>query len=175
MKVVVADTSALISLAMSGQLALAVKSVSFLVPPRVRQELREISGYRDREGRAAKRVLKLVSLGTIQLKVLKGRRRANLLVDKSVDLGEAECLVLAEEQNTKTILMDDIRAAYSLHSPAKAQGISLRISAAVVVELVKTGKLTKKKAVHALTQMIQRREWEKGVLEHLVSRYLKRM
>lgn len=172
MKGVVADTSALVSMALSGQLELAVKNISFSVPKMVNRELQEIGNYRDIEGKAAKKALVLIKANKIQLKAIKNNKGAGSLVDKNTDLGEAECLVLAEKEKIPVILMDDVNAAYALNGLAKAKNITIKISAAAIVELIKTGKLSKRQGIEALRKMIKNRRWEKSVLEYLIQKYL---
>ena len=175
MKTVVADTSALISITLSGQILLATTCIAFLVPPMVKQELQEIATFGDAEGKAAKLVLALAAKGKIRVTPLKNSARASSLVDKNADLGQADTLVLAEEKEVATILMDDVRATYALNSQAKTRNIAFKISAAAIIELARTGKLDKKAALQAMKKMIQAREWEKGVLEHLITKHMEKM
>jgi predicted nucleic acid-binding protein len=173
LKRVVADTSAMVSVALSGQLGLAVESISFFVPEVVKKELRELSAYHDLAGIAAKRALSLMNKGKINLAPVKGKANAEKLVDRNTDLGEAECFILASEKKIPVLLLDDLDAAYSLNGLARARNISIKISAAVIVELVKRGRLNKKQAVASLHRMIQSRKWEKSVLEYLIGKYVR--
>lgn len=167
-----ADTSTLVSLKVSGMLPKALEVTELFCPETVESELREMSAYKDLQAKAAKDLLKLIAKGKISRHKVKSRRRAEGLLSREVDLGEAECFVLAGERNIGRLLIDDVNAAYALSGLAESGGIKLRISAAVIVELVKQGKITKAQARKALKRMIRIREWEGGVLEHLTKKYL---
>lgn len=173
MKKAVADTSALISIALSEQLGLASESIKLVVPPAVKIEIIEMGEYDDIEGGAAKKILSFIKDKKIYLIEAKNVKNARALIDKHVDLGEAECFELAVEEKIETILMDDINAAYYLNGLAKAKKISIKISAAAIIELIKLEKLTKKQGIQALQKMIKNRQWEKGVLEYLIAKHVK--
>ncbi len=175
MKKVVADTSALISISLSGQLGTVIENTQLLVPKVVTLEIREMLEFKDIEGAAAKKILGWIQDKKIHLVEVKNKKTAKNLIDKNIDLGEAECFVLAAEENIETILMDDVNAAYYLNGLAKAKNISIKISAAAIIELINLKKLTKKEGIQALEKMIKNRQWEKGVLEHLIKKYLKKI
>lgn len=172
MKRIVADTSALISLSLSSQLDLIVMEMAIFCPEAVKDELLEVSEFPDEEGKAAKHVLRFIKKNAIQPVLIKNQARAGKLVDKNIDFGEAECFILAQENGFEIILMDDINAAYALSGLAKASNISIKISAAVIVELMKEKKLSKKQGIESLQKMIKNRQWEKSVLEYLIKKYI---
>lgn len=175
MKQVAADTSALISLSLSGELKLAVQNIEFYTCQKVKQELEEMAEFKDHYGTASRTCLAMIKENKIKLETIKDAKKAGQLVDKNIDLGEAECLILAIEKNINTILMDDINASYPLNGLAKSKGISLKISAAAIIELVNTKKIEKSKAIKAIRKMVENRKWEKSILNHLIEKYLEKL
>src|SRR3989344_8155051 len=105
MKKAVADTSALISIALSGQLDEVVENINLFIPKAVKLELTEMNEFEDIEGSAAKKILSFIKGKKIRLIEVKNEKNASDLIDKNVDLGEAECFELATENNIETILM----------------------------------------------------------------------
>jgi len=168
---VVADTSALVSLALAGLLEKSAETAEILIPPEVLAELRQVASFKDEEGAAAKAVLQLVSADKILVRRVKGRERLRRSIYRT-DLGEAACLQLCVENGVSLLVCDDIDASYRLEAPALAKGIRLRISAAFVAELARTGKLSKKQAMAAIRRMNKLRHWEGGALETLAEKYL---
>ena len=167
---IVADTSALVSLAMGGLLEKSAETAEILIPPEVLSELRQMASFKDEESAAAKAVLRLVSAHRIVVCRVKGREER--LKQHGADLGETACLQLCVENGVSLLVCDDVDASYSLETPALAKGVQLRISAAFVAELAKTGKLSKKQALAAIKQMNKLRRWEGGALESLAEKYL---
>ena len=174
MKRVVADTSALISISLSGKLRLAVQNILFFVPNKVKVELEEMSEFKDPEGNSTKQILSLIKENKIQLVAVKQKEKARQLVDKNIDFGEAECFILAKEKQVNTILMDDVNAAYSLSGFAKSKNISIKISVSAIVELIKTKKLSKNHGVKSMKKMIQYRQWEREVMKQLIDKHIKK-
>ena len=173
MKRAVADTSALVSLALSGKmLELVVKTIALETTVTVKSELKEISMFKDEKGRAAKKALAFIESGKIGLQRLSNPTEPGKLVTKNVDIGEAECFCLAQERKIPTILMDDLSASYHLSEKAAELGIKMRISAAAISELLLTRKISKEKARAALARMIRNRKWEKTTMEYLVKKTL---
>ncbi|MEK6958396.1 MAG: hypothetical protein AABW99_05455 [archaeon] len=170
MKKAVADTSALVSLSFSGQLAPASKALHIFVPMQVKKELEEIAAFADEKAAAAKEALSIIKSGAIQAKTVDAKK-AEALVNKNVDFGEAECFQLATEREIPVMLMDDLNAGFALEGMAKARGISIKISAAAVVELANRKQITKKTAKESLLKMVKRRNWEKTTLEYLIHKY----
>lgn len=157
---------------LSGKLEMVLENIDFFVPNAVKLEITEMSGYNDAEGNAAKKILGFMKNKKIRLKKVLTEKNAKNLIDKNIDLGESECFVLAVQENIKTVLMDDVSAAYHLNGLAKSKNISIKISAAAIMELIKLEKLTKKQCKETLEKMIKNRQWEKGVLEHMIKKYL---
>lgn len=171
MKQAVADTSALISLALSGQLKKITETIELLIPAQVKKELDEIAAFSDEKATAAKTVLSLVNAGQIHSRSISNPKTAIDLMDKNIDQGEAECFRLAIEQKIPILLMDDLTASFALHSRAMAHTIRIRLSAAAIVELVNQKKISGKEAKKNLKKMIQHRNWEKTTLEYLIQKH----
>lgn len=171
MKKTVADASALVSLAFSGQLKLVAETIQLLAPVQVKKELEELAEFEDEKATAAKTVLGLINDKKILVQSVADPKKAKALVNKNIDYGEAECFRLAVEKKISTLLMDDLNASYSLDSLAKARSVSIKLSAAVIVELVNQQKISKKQAKESLLKMIQHRNWEKKTLEYLIQKY----
>ncbi|MFH1256387.1 MAG: hypothetical protein V1494_03775 [Candidatus Diapherotrites archaeon] len=172
LKKAVADTSALISLSFSGRLNLVAQTIQIMAPEQVKCELEEIAGFEDEKANAAKEVLSLIKKKDILVHPVLDRKKAEALVNKNTDYGEAECFELAVEQKINALIMDDLNASYMLAGIAKAQEISIKISAAAIVELANQGKLSKKEAKESLLKMVKHRKWEKTTLEYLIEKYL---
>ncbi len=175
MKKAAADTSALISLALSEKLELIAETILLYACGTVVNELEEMAEFKDHYGLAAKQALKLIKENKIKLEKTIDTKKAENLVDKNIDAGEAACFVLALEKNIPAILMDDINAAYALSGFARANNISLKISAAAIIELVKANKIEKTQAIKALEKMIKNRGWEKSILQYLIEKYMKKL
>lgn len=172
---IVFDTSSLISLEVVKLVKKAIKDLGLeiLVPDVVEDELEEMSKFKDEEGRAARRVKKLIESGKITRMSVKKREEVKKLLSTDVNIGEAECLVCCVENNIKNLIMDDVDAMYSLESWAKMKGITMKISVAVISQLVKEKKIKKKDALKQIKKISQIREWEGGVLETLAKKYFK--
>lgn len=171
MKRAVADTSALVSLAFSGQLRKTTETIRLLAPNQVKKELGEIARFADEKAEAAKTVLKSINTKQIQILAVSNPKQAEELLDKNIDAGEAECFRLAIEQKIPVILMDDLNASFALHSHSIANAIRIRLSAAAIAELFKQQKISKKQAKKSLLKMIRHRNWEKTTLEYLIQKY----
>ena len=68
--------------------------------------------------------------------------------------------------------MDDVDAAYALAGKAQARGIRIRISIAVIMELLKKGSITRDRTRALIRTMLKRRRWESSILEVLAQTYL---
>ena len=171
MEKVVADTSALISLGVSGVMDKCLEIAEISIPRAVAEELEEIAAYEDKEGKAAVLILDFLRKGRIAKVELREKSKAERLLSNDVDRGEAECFALCLENDIKKLLMDDVDAGYSLEGLTKAEGIKIRISVALISALVKKKMMDKNRAIEAVRRMANVREWEGGVLEVLAKRY----
>lgn len=171
--ILVIDTSSLISLEMIGALRKSFKTVEIIIPEAVLDEIKEIGRYKDREGKASQNILKLIKEGKIKVVKIKNQRKVGSLLSRNVNRGEAECFICCVEQNVKTLIMDDVDAAYELEGLAIVNDIKMKISVAILIELFTQKVLNKKELKGYVKKLIKTREWEGGVIEILSKRYLK--
>lgn len=169
---VVMDTSSSVSLEMISLLRRTLKIVEITVPKVVVGELGEIGKFSDPKGKAADSILKLMNERKISVVEIRDMKKVNRLLSSDVGEGEASCLVCCVENNIKNLIMDDVDAAYELEGIALAGEIKLKISVAVVIELMREKIISKKATTSAIKKMVKIREWEGGVLEVLARRYL---
>jgi len=169
---VVMDTSSLVSLEMISILKKCLKIINITTPTSVKEELKELSKYTDREGRASKEVLKFIKDRRINIIKIKNSKKVESLLSADINEGEAECLVCCLEKKINTLIMDDVDAAYRLEGLAIANNIKIKISVAVIIELLRQRKISKNEAVATVKKLIKLRKWESGVLEVLSKKYL---
>ena len=171
MKAVI-DTSALISLGCAEILKKSAELLECSLPSEVHSEIRELSKYDDAEGNAASRVLDMISEGKLIQLVIAHKENAEALISADVQHGEASCFVLCVERKISLLIMDDIDASFALSNKAHVQGIRMRISVAVAVELCRQGRISKSQLKTVVGKLIKQRRWEGGVLEVLAHKYL---
>lgn len=169
---VVMDTSSLVSLEMIGILKKCLEIVEINIPTFVEEEVKELSKYVDREGKASKEILKLIRNKQINAIKIKNRKKAESLFSADVNKGEAKCLVCCLENKISILVMDDVDAAYRLEGISIANNIKMKISVAMIIELLRQNKISKRVAIATVKKLIKLREWEGGVLEVLSKRYL---
>lgn len=160
----VLDTSSLLSLEMINVLKKSLKIMNIIIPEAVFEEIKEIGKYEDGEGKAAKKILLFKDIKVVKVKNMK---KADELLSKNVNRSEAECFICCIEQNIKTLIMDDVNAAYRLEGLAILNDIKMKISVAVVVELYKEKILDREELKNSINNLIEIRGWEGGVLEPL--------
>jgi predicted nucleic acid-binding protein len=168
---IVADTSSLLSLEFMGILDDSFEITEVYITNTVEAELKEIASYKDEKSRLAKNVMKHIRGSKIKCIIIKNETFSKNL-SRNVDAGEASCLALCILENISLLLTDDADAAYSLGRIAMQNRIKIRICVAVLMELIKDGKITKIKAIKKMRNLIKQRSWEGGVLEVLVMKYI---
>jgi len=169
---VVIDTSSLVSLEMIRILKKCLEIVKITIPASVEGELKELSEYKDIEGKASKEILKLIRNKQINVIKIKNRRKVESLLSADVNEGEAECLACCLENKISILIMDDVDAPYRLEGLAIANNIKMKISVAMIIELIRQKIIDKNEAIATIKKLIKLREWESGVLEILSKRYL---
>ncbi len=172
MKQAVADTSALVSLAFSGKLTTLCQQYRIHIPLSVKDELRELIEYGDKPGEMAKLVLELIKQEKIMVHTQLSHDKAEQYTRSNVDWGEASCLQLAIQEKISLLFSDDLDATYELFMIAKAKNISIKISAAAIITLLRQNKITKIDTHKSLKNMIQHRKWEKSALEYEIEKYM---
>ncbi|MBL7169802.1 MAG: hypothetical protein ISS48_02190 [Candidatus Aenigmarchaeota archaeon] len=169
---VVIGTSSLISLELIGLIEKSLEIIEITIPEAVKNELKELGRYQDKEGKSAKKTLSLINKGKIKAVKIRNQKKAKELLSKNVDYGESECFVCCIENDIKLLIMDDIGAAYELEGLAISKDIKMKISVAVLVELQREKIINKKQLSSYAKKLVKTREWEGGVLEILSKKYL---
>ena len=146
----VADTSALVSLATADLLPTVLAEFDVHTTETVMAELEETAEDDDPSGDAARRVL---------------QHRENLTVhtvddpgfeSSRIDAGEGSCAVLTREAAVDFLLTDDLRALPELRSLV---AVRVAISPIVLTALVKRGSITHREAQVKLEEMANARDW----------------
>ncbi|MDO8725333.1 MAG: hypothetical protein Q7J35_04620 [Candidatus Methanoperedens sp.] len=161
----VADTSALLSLEYMGVLDDLMNIADIYTTESVNEELKEITGFRDEKSGIAKKILLHVSDGKIKCIDAKGD-----IHSKNIPLNH--CLALCLSAKIPVLLTEDADAAYYLGKMAAQKGIKLRTSTAVLVELIRSGKINAQSARKKLDELMKKRSWEGGIIEMLARRYM---
>jgi len=148
--VIVADTSALVSLSTAEVLETLLDEYDVHVPREVIDELEETAEYDDRHGDAARSVLCMRDEFTVH------NIEDEPLVSSRVDEGEAGCAHLANEIGADYLLTDDLRALPELQTLVDAE---VAISPIVLKALVKRGVLENSEAKERLDEIADDRSW----------------
>lgn len=147
---IVADTSALISLTTAELLQTVLKEFDVHTTETVVKELEETAEYNDRSAEAAEQVLRhrkdLTVHGVDELGVESSR----------IDSGEGSCAVLARETDADFLITDDLRALPELQPLVDAQ---VATSPIVLKALVKRGTISNGEAEAKLEEMAKARDW----------------
>ncbi len=161
----VADASALLSLEIMGVLDDALGIADIYTTILVKEELNEIADFRDEKSGIAKKILSCVRDGKIKCIETKGDMHS-----KYISLNH--CFALCLGAKIPVLLTDDADAAYYLARMAAQKGIKIRMCAAVLMELIREGKISPRAAKKKLDELIIKRSWEGGILEVLGMKYL---
>ncbi|AWB27573.1 hypothetical protein [Halococcoides cellulosivorans] len=147
---IVADTSALVSLASGDVMALLVEEFEVHTTDLVIAELESTAEYDDRSGRAAETVLDCRDeLGVHSV--------ADSSIDTArIDAGEASCLTLVREIDAGMILTDDHRALPELQAMAPVEVVTSPI---VLKALVERNALDRQDALDRLDTIAADRSW----------------
>ncbi len=168
---VVADTSALVTLEMV-DLFDRVGFLALVTAAEVAAELEELAEFEDTEATAAQNLLVRLDEGIIDVHPAQQEAVLEQLVSPRVQRGEAACFQVCRQTGAEVFLTDDARAIAGLRDEAMRAGIRLRISAAVIAELLERGAISPKRARSLVAKIVQTRGWEGGVLEVLAQRLL---
>ncbi|PTD94235.1 hypothetical protein C9439_04085 [archaeon SCG-AAA382B04] len=146
---IVADTSALISLATVELLDIFLTEFDVHTTEQVIKELEDTSEYDDTHGKASKTVLD--DLNQITVHQVKGK-----LESSRIDSGEGACALLTKEIGAKFLVTDDLRALPELQAVADPR---VAISPIVLKALVKREVLEQKEALNKLNELAEQRNW----------------
>ncbi len=144
MSTMVADTSALLSLALSGLFKLCDKHFKILTGEKVAEELREISSREDGLGKAAKEVLESVEL---------------ISSSKKFSQGEDEALELLDKTKADLLISDDIEFVKK-HKQNEKVSFSIVLFGILLERKI----ITKRDFLSAVETMFKNREWEENMI-----------
>ncbi len=147
----VADASALVSLASVSLLSLVLNEFNVVVSDVVVRELKEMSMYADTHGNAASEVLR--NIDRIEVKEASNYQRFKT---SRIDAGEASCLEIIESGEQDYLLTDDFRALGEIE---KQIGEMVVLSPIILKVLVIRGIIDKRQALTKLDEMAERRDW----------------
>jgi predicted nucleic acid-binding protein len=145
----VADTSALVSLAAIDLVDDLLAEYDVHTTETVREELGETAEYDDRHGDAAAAVLDRADELTLH-------RAEESFESSRVGAGEGGCAVLTREIDAEFLLTDDLRALPELQTLADAR---VAISPIVLRALVQHGVLEPESARERLDELTEQRDW----------------
>ena len=148
---IVADTSALISLATADSLTIVLNEFTVHTTETVIGELNDTAAYDDAAGTAATQALKQQERFTIHTV-----DEANVPTTSRVDIGEGSCVVLANRIDARFLITDDLRALPELQQLCNAQ---VAISPIVLKALVNRGVLTTEEAKNRVEHLAETRDW----------------
>lgn len=147
---IVADTSALISLTTAECLDLFLTEFDVHTTATVIEELEDTAAYDDPHGDAATNVLdqqEQLTVHTVENDVPE---------TSQIDRGEGSCVVLSDQSSADFLVTDDLRALPELQQLTDAQ---VAISPIVLKALVNRGVLEHEEAIQRLEQVAETRDW----------------
>lgn len=147
---IVADTSALISLATADTLELFLDEFDVHTTETVIQELDTTQSYEDRHGDAAKTVLNHQEQVTVH------RVRNAEFHSSRIDKGEGSCVLLTKQLDAEFLITDDLRALPELQTVADTP---VAISPIILKALVQRNVLNDEEARNRLKTLAESRDW----------------
>jgi len=147
---IVADTSALISLATAEVVDLVFAEFEVHTTRVILQELEETAEYDDPHGQAAQNVLEQQAQFSVH--TVDGEQ----FESSTIDQGEASCIRLEEQLEPAFLLTDDLRALPEIQNLTTAK---VALSPIVLRALVKREVLEPKDAQNRLEQIAKTRDW----------------
>jgi len=147
---IVADTSALISLAVGDALEPVLEEFSLFTTQTVREELEATAEYDDRHGTGATKVLRADCMLTIV------ETDGSEFETSRVDAGEASCVTVTQARGADFFVTDDFRALPELQTLVDAEVV---LSPIVLRALVKRGVWSEQQAKTAFEAIATGRDW----------------
>lgn len=166
----VVDTCALISLSVSGFLEECL-TFNILIPQEIKRELEDISQYSDLDGIHAKRILKFISNKIKVVDINNKSRVQDLLKSSNINKGEAEVLVLTEEQKGIAIT-DDLRCLSDLKENSN---VPVYLSAYFFAALILKNLATKGEVLNAIENVAKVRDWKHSALYIHSKKYIEKI
>lgn len=146
---IVADTSALISIASVDLLNTLLTEFNVHTTETVIKELEDTSEYNDSHGKTANHVLDHIDKMTV-------RHSGESFQSSRVDQGESSCALLTQEIDAEFLITDDLRALPELQNLTDA---NVAISPIVLKALVKRDVLEQEEALQKLDELAEQRDW----------------
>ena len=170
--IVVGDASALISLGVGLVLKDCLTISKIVVPMKVRQELEEMSHFNDEDGIAANDTLDLILKGQISVLSVNNLGKVQALVSANtrIDNGEAEALILAQENSIPIVITDDFRSLSQLKEVS--ENVEIHLSVYLLSRLVLENIITTEDAKESLDRIASLRTWESGVIYRFAMKYI---
>jgi len=147
---IVADTSALISLATAQSLDLVLDEFDVHTTATVLDELEETADYDDSAGESAEDVLDHRDRFTVHA------IEEEIVTSSRIDPGEGSCSMLANQIEAAFLITDDVRALPELQNLTEA---TVAISPIVLKALVKRGVLEREEAEERVERLADERGW----------------
>ena len=147
---IVADTSALISLTTVTLLDTTLEAFDVHTTETVVEELRATSEYEDQHGEAATQILSQLDRITVHTTERPGFQ------SNRIDEGEGSCITLVKELESDFLITDDYRALPELQALTDAQ---VAVSPILLKALVKKDVLTLEDARNRFELMAENRDW----------------
>jgi predicted nucleic acid-binding protein len=172
-RILVGDTSAMISLEVGDVLIDSLERFEYVIPNKVCKEIEDISEINDEHGSAAEKILQLIKNDKIHRTSVKNIDKVNEIMDlyKKIDFGEAEALVLAWENHHEILITDDLRSMKDLMDIS--QGVRIHLSIYVIASMVMLESMTKKEALESLSRISKGRSWENSAIYNKAMDYIK--
>ena len=173
--IVVGDTSALISLAVGGVLHKCLKISRIVIPRIVQTELKDMSKFKDSHGNASKRTINLISKKHIKVMKVKNLKKVEELISghSRIDEGEAEALVLAQENSIPIMITDDFKSLADLKKVSEK--VEIHLSIYLLSRLVIEKIVSISQAQSALDKIAKGRTWESAAIYHLAKKYIEEL
>lgn len=147
---IVADTSALISLTAAGALDLLLEEFESHTTGIVIEELEVLASYGDKTAGHAQQILDRKDRITVH--EVEPREYQSSRVDE----GEGSCVRLTRNTEADFLITDDLRALPELQTLTETR---VAISPIVLKALVKRGVLTREEAIDRLENAAEQRDW----------------
>lgn len=162
MIVIVADSSALISLAMVNIFRFT-EGINFKIAGEVYNELNLIKNYKDRDGYNANRIIRNLKDWCIEVFNIENKQKLNNLIkDPLIDKGEAESLILALEKNIDTLITDDLKSIRVLDKYTNGK-VKIRSSILIPAILNFSGRISRNQAKKFIIQIAKYRKWNESL------------
>lgn len=147
---IVADTSALISLATAECSDLFLDEFDVHTTETVIKELEDTADYDDPHGEAATTIVDQQDWFTVH------SVEEDIPETSRIDHGEGSCVVLADQRSADFLVTDDLRALPELQQLTDAQ---VAISPIVLKAIVNRGVMEREEAIQRLEQVAETRDW----------------